>query len=72
MPYSHPSALALRDPPPVTAAFARPAPDLLLARSRPVAGSGSQAQNRMRDGARAATLGIRALSKPPYGGSRAS
>ena len=57
MPYSHPSALALRDPPPVTVAFAHPAPDLLLARSLPVAGSGSQAQNRMRDGARSATLG---------------
>ena len=49
MPYSHSTALALRDPPPVTV--------LLLARSLPVAGSGSQAQNRRCETARARHAG---------------
>ena len=72
MPYSHSTALALRDPPPVTVAFAHPAPDLLLARSLPVAGRRAV---RLRIGCETARARprwvIRALSKPPpYGGSR--
>ena len=61
MPYSHTTSLMLRDPPPVTIAFAHPAPDPFLARSLPVAGAGSQAQGRSLGGARTATLGHSAV-----------
>ena len=57
MPYSHPSALALRDPPPVTVAFAAPLPTCSHTHSLPVAGAVSRAQNRTLGGARSATLG---------------
>ena len=62
MPYSHPSALALRDPPPVTVAFAAPLPTCSHTHSLPVAGAVSRAQNRTLGGARTATL--LGLSRP--------
>ena len=68
MPYSHSTALALRAPPPVTVAFARPAPDMLLAYSLPVAGAGSQSNIGCETAARARPRWVlRTLSKPRRG-----
>ena len=72
MPYSHSTSLVLRDPPPVTVAFAHPASAMLPAHSLPVAGAGSQNSVGCEAARAQPRWVIRALSKPSCGGSRAS
>ena len=61
------TSLVLRAPPPVTVAFARPAPDMLLSHSLPVAGAGSQSNIGCETARAQPCWVLRALSKPPCG-----